>query len=55
MLKLRGTGLAEPMTGLRVDDPGHHVTDLHLGAGYAAAVASRHDAPVRLLRREHAG
>ena len=41
VLKLRGTGLAEPMTGLRVDDPAHHVTDLDLGAGYAAAVASR--------------
>ncbi len=43
------------MTGLRVDDPGHHVTDLDLGAGYAGAVASYHDAPVRLVRREHVG
>ena len=55
VLKLRGTGLSEPMTGLRVDDPGHHVVDLDLGAGYAAAVASRETAPVRLVRRELAG
>ncbi len=52
VLKLRAVGLAEPMTGLRADDPRHRVTDLDVGAGYAAAVASRAAAPVRLVRRD---
>ncbi len=55
VLKLRGVGLAEPMTGLRADDPRHHVSVLDLGAGYAAAVAAHDAAPVRLVRRRLAG
>lgn len=50
VLKLRGTGLAAPMTGVRLDDPDLHVTDLDLGAGYVAAVASHDPSPVAVVR-----
>ncbi|WP_137292463.1 4'-phosphopantetheinyl transferase family protein [Nocardioides dongxiaopingii] len=50
VLKLRGVGLTEPMTGVRLDDPGVRVTDLDLGAGYVAAVAAHDTAPVTVRR-----
>ncbi|WP_134765228.1 4'-phosphopantetheinyl transferase superfamily protein [Nocardioides sp. 1609] len=50
VLKLRGVGLTEPMTGVRLDDPTFHVTDLDLGAGYVAAVAAHDTAPVTVRR-----
>lgn len=46
VLKLRGTGLMEPMTRVRLDDPEHHLTTVDLGEDYVAAVASAHPAPV---------
>ena len=52
VLKLRGVGLAEPMTGLRADDPGHRVSDLDVGRGVRRGGGAGDAAPVRLVRRD---
>ncbi|WP_340538113.1 4'-phosphopantetheinyl transferase family protein [Nocardioides sp. GXZ039] len=46
VLKLRGTGLMEPMTGVRLDDPAHHLTAVDLGEDYVAVVAAADPAPI---------